>query len=204
MEIGLHKNIPAVEFDAEKHQYTLGGRVLPSVTQIINSILPGWQADEWYMQRGTATHYGCQLLDAGQLDWESVAPEIVGRLRAWDKFRAEHKSEVIESELLMAHPIYGFAGTLDRVLVNASGIITLIDIKQSISPQVKLQLGAYKILYDECGTDDQAITEAAAVALSDDAKYTTLWMTRRELERAGRVFLGALSVHGFKMKEGIK
>lgn len=192
-----------LQFDEESHVYKLGDRILPSVTQVINSILPGWQADEWYLQRGTATHYGCQLLDEDRLDWRTVAPEISGRLRAWESFRADFKGKVIESELAIAHPVFGFAGRLDRVIVNGTGELIICDIKASISKQVKLQLSAYKNLYEQSHNGSGRISKGVAVGLSDDGKYTTLWMDKKELEFGVRTFLSALTVYNFKIREGI-
>ncbi len=197
------KEAPRLTFDQESHRYAVDGRAIPSVTQVINSILPGWKADEWHMQKGTAMHYGCRLMDEGRLDWSSVAPEIMGRLRAWEKFRAEYPPKVLASEAPLAHPTFRFAGTLDRVFVSSGAALALCDIKSTIAPQVKVQLGAYKLLWDECSNDSRTITEGVAVELSDDGTYRTLWIDRKELERCGRVFLACLTIQGFKTKENL-
>jgi hypothetical protein len=186
-------------FDAESHIYTLGKQKVPSVTQVINSILPGWQADEWYMQKGTAMHHGCRLMDEGRLDRTSVSFEIAGRLDAWEKFRAECPGKILAAEHPMAHPLFRFAGTLDRVFV-VNDAVTLVDIKSSISPQAKVQLGAYKTLWDTCSSG-HIITKGVAVELSDDGSYRTLWLDRKELELCARTFLACLTIYNFKQKE---
>ncbi len=200
----MSKSNSLLHFDPETHKYTLDGRVLPSVTTIINAILPGYQADEWYMQRGTAMHYACQLLDEGQLDWSTVAPEIEGRVRAWEQFRKDFPGTVKEVEHAMAHD-YGFAGMMDRLFSRTTGTLLLADIKSSLAPQVRLQLGAYAILYNDATHNARRpIREACAVQLCDDGKYKTLWMKESELALAGRTFLACLSVYGFKHKENLK
>src|SRR4051812_37520347 len=97
-------------FDAESHTYRLNGRVIPSVTTIINAILPGWQADEYYLQRGRAIHWGCALLDKNDLDWATVAPEIAPRVRAWQAFRTSYPARIEAIELSMAHATFRYAG----------------------------------------------------------------------------------------------
>lgn len=190
-----------VAFDPEQHRYTLRGTPLPSVTQVIKEFLPTWQADEWYLQRGTAMHYGCALLDEGRLDWSTVAPEIAGRIRAWQKFRADFGGEVVAVEQSLAHPLYQFAGTIDRIIV-ADGAVIVADLKSSIAPQVKMQLGAYSLLW--ANSEKRKVTKGVAVELKDDGAYRTFWMNQRELQLGERAFLAALTLFNFKSKEGIK
>ena len=188
-------------FDESSHRYTLDGKVIPSVTQIIGDVFPGWQADEWYMAKGSAMHHGCRLIDEGRLDWTSVAPEIVGRLRAWERFRADYPAQVIAAELPLAHPLYRFAGTLDRVFLDKSSKLIIADIKSTIVPQVKVQLAAYKLLRDDCYKQSIPITSGAAVELRDNGTYSAMWLTRKELELSARTFLAALTVYNWKKKE---
>lgn len=189
--------------DAE-HRYRIGDVEIPSVTQVIGSVLPGWQADEWYMQRGSAMHHGCRLMDEGRLDWSSVAPEIEGRLRAWKAFRDSFAAEVLVSERPVHHKIFRFAGTLDRIFVDAHGHLIIADIKSTICPQVEVQLGAYKRAFDDSGADLRAIGRGVAVELSDNGTYRTQWFTNKELTYSGQIFLACLSIYGFKRKAGIK
>lgn len=201
MTLATANSIESLQFDEASHHYTLNGRVIPSVTQVINSVVPGWQADEWYMQRGTAMHHGCRLMDEGLLDWSSVAPEIEGRLRAWEKFRAEFPARVLYSERKFSHPTYGFAGTIDRFFEGA----IIADIKSTICPQVKLQLGGYSLLLNSISTrSSKNMCAGVAVELRDDASYRTEWFTAKQVEEGSRIFLACLTVHNFKAKECIK
>ena len=179
----------------ENHVYRLGGRVVPSVTQVINAVIPGWQANQYYLDRGSALHLACRYHDEGRLDENSVDPAIAGRLEAWKKFRAEFKSDVLHCELSLAHPVYSFAGTLDRVFDSDQDGITIVDLKSSISPQVRLQLAAYCALFYE--SVNALPKKAAAVELREDGTYRALWMTRAEIETARRQFLAALTLFGF-------
>ena len=183
-------------FDEATHAYRLNGSPVPSVTQVIGSVLPGWQAGDWYLQRGRALHHGCRLLDEGTLDWASVSPEILNRVRAWQTFRLEWLDvEVIASELPMASATHRYAGTVDRVFGTITGD-AIIDLKSTIEPQVRCQLSAYAALWEE--RTGRVVNSAAAVELRDDGTYRTLWMNKFQLRLARQTFLACLTVHNFK------
>ena len=183
-------------FDEATHSYRLNGSLVPSVTQVIGSVLPGWQAGDWYLQRGRALHHGCRLMDGHCLDWNTVDEAIKPRLLAWGKFRDECPSAtVLLCEEPLAHPGYRFAGTIDRVFGNGKSDI-IADIKSTIEPQVRVQLGGYSLLWTE-HTGRKAI-KAVAVELRDDGTYGTLWIDAHGLRRAQQTFLAALTIFNFK------
>lgn len=184
-----------LEFSEDRHEYRLNGKTLPGVTQVINAILPYWKVDDYYLQRGTATHYGCELFDQGRLDWKSVDPAIEPRIRAWEKFRREYPATIKCSERRMASERYQFAGTVDRVLDSESDDTVICDLKNSVSPQVFLQMAAYSILFTENAKEKPQA--AVAVELQDDGNYRTHWINSRELRRAEQQWLALLTVHGF-------
>ena len=185
-----------LQFDAERHEYRLAGRLVPSVTQVIRAVLPGWEASEWHMQRGTALHHGCRLLDQGVLDWQSVSPEIGPRIQAWQKFRKDSMVDVVSVETPLFSERYWFAGTCDRMLARgiASGIVC--DLKSTIEPQVRVQLGGYSILWAARGAKPHA---AVAVELRADGTYRCLWLDAAELRIAEQTFLAALTIHNFQI-----
>lgn len=188
------------EFDEATHTYRLNGSVLPSVTQIINAILPVYQASDWHLQRGTATHHACFLLDCGVLDWSSVDPEIEPRVKAWEKFRRDFGGKIMANEQRLASKKMRFAGTLDRLVLKGNDLI-VADLKNSVSPQVKLQLALYSILWKE--NTGQAITKAVAVELREDGSYVCHWQDKRELRQAEQTAISLLSVFGFAKSNGL-
>lgn len=110
-------------FDADKHEYYLVRRRLESVTEVLGGvgIIDTTYFTERSRQRGKAVHIGCALLDQGRLDWDSVKRSedaleepIVNRVRAWARFKREtgFTPRLIEHQLY--HPVYLYAGTLDR------------------------------------------------------------------------------------------
>ena len=192
---------PQFHFDAATHTYTLDGVRVPSVTQIIQSLLPLPPIDPWYLERGRATHLACELLDRGTLDWSSVDSEIEPRVRAWEKFRQDWPAEILANELPLASEKYQFAGTLDRMLISDRVAPTLIDLKNSFSPQYYLQLAGYSILWRE--NRPVKPYNAGAVELRDDGTYRCHWMTRYELQTAEQQFLALLTVYGFATKHNL-
>ena len=191
----------ALEFDESEHRYSLDGVVLPSVTTVINAILPQWQADQWAMDRGTATHHGCRLLDEGRLDWSSVDPEIEPRIRAWQKFRREFPSEVIANEQRVFSAQHRFAGAVDRILEFKGGDVCVCDLKNSVSPQVVLQLAAYSLAWTIGG--GRKPIRAVAVELLETAEYRCHWFSKHELRRAEQQFLAVLTVFNFAREHNL-
>lgn len=191
------------EINRREHTYRIDGRRVPSVTEIINSVLPydyGPGIGEWHMARGTATHHGCQLLDEGRLDWNSVDPEIKPRIRAWEKFRRDWPAEMVACEQPLAHAKCGYAGTLDRLFERA-GEQVICDLKNSVSPQVRLQLAGYSLAWTANG--GRVIGKAVAVELSKNGGYKCHWMSKQELRRAEQQWLALLTVYGFMAEHNL-
>jgi hypothetical protein len=101
-------------FREEDHSFWLGDRRLPSVTQILSNFIPRFQCDVWYLERGKAVHKATEFYDKGTLDPESVDPQIEGYVRAWIKFREDYHFTPDFIEHKTHHPIYGYAGIIDR------------------------------------------------------------------------------------------
>ena len=95
-------------FDPEAHVYSVGDRVLPSVTEIVDSagLWPFGKADEdpnYYMERGRMVHLACELDDEGTLD-ESTLDETTGpRLEGWRRFKRESGCRILANERPLWH-----------------------------------------------------------------------------------------------------
>lgn len=101
--------------EEETHTYRNieSGTIIPSVTQIIDSVFPFEWGSEFAMQRGRAVHHAIHLYEQGVLDWNTVDERIKGYMRAYEKFRQEMKIEPIATEEIVYSKAYGFCGTLD-------------------------------------------------------------------------------------------
>lgn len=154
-------------FDEETHTYRLDGRVIPSVTQILKSA--GVIDDSFYNEegrvRGTAVHLATQYLDEGDLEWESLDPEIIPYVKAYQKFKEESGfiPELIEKKVFKRADssrasVIDYAGTLDRAGKFSpdfmpqsrqdffSSDYCLIDLKTGAAPQwAGAQLAGYAI-----------------------------------------------------------
>ena len=188
-------------FDPEKHEYRIGGFVVPSVTQVIRSLVPTWNADSWYLQAGKAAHSAIELMLHSRLDWDSVDPRIAGRVKAVYAFLQSMPAlRIIAVEQQIYDEDYMFAGTVDAVAKDASGHLTLIDWKASLSPAVELQLGAYSLAYPEI------VNRVCAVETHDDGTFKCKWGVRNpktkgvfDLGKVERVYLAALSVYQWRV-----
>ena len=135
-------------FRESDHSFWLGDRRLPSTTQILKHFIPRFQCDEWYLERGKAVHKATELYDKGTLDPESVDPQIEGYVQAWIKFREDYLFEPGSIELQAYHPVYMYAGILDR-LGMSEGKRVLLDIKSgepSKSDRLQIAGGYYSMV----------------------------------------------------------
>lgn len=186
-------------FDEPSHTYRLNGVVVPSVSQVIAPLYAGvFEAIkpdvlERKRQLGTAVHKACELDDKGDLDEDSLTPELRPYLDAWRTFRATHKVEVIENEKQLGHSGLRFAGTIDRIL-RIDGEKWLIDLKTTamLYPPVKVQLAGYSLLYGE------PTIRRAAMKLKDDGRFVL--DESDDPADDNRCFMGLLALHHWKAR----
>jgi hypothetical protein len=194
-----HKRTPGVslEFDALAHRYTLNGRAVPSVTQVLADLIPGWMASEWYLDRGTAVH-ACAAMVATGIDFHND-PQINGQVSACRKFFAEVNPMVHAVELRLASERYQYAGTMDMICsVKQPRGIVVIDWKASMTKSLPYQLAAYALAY----TEETAlkVTFGAGVILKDDGTYR---MTEiYDLRRYAQKWLALLTAYGVRRECG--
>lgn len=189
-------------FDELKHEYRHNGRTVHSVTQILQHAglidLSMVKEDvlEYRRVLGTAVHRATELYDQDDLDIESLDDRIRPYLDAWIKFKKDTQIVIEENELRLFHPIYRFAGTLDRV-----GKIgkdrALIDLKTGLMyPSYGPQTAAYKSAYEL--QKKKKVQKRYTVQLKDDGNYRLEPMTD---EDDWSVFLACLTLKNFKEKQ---
>lgn len=188
-----------LKFDPETHSYSVAGRRVLSVTQILElagvidySRLPR-DVREFSLARGSAVHLATQFDDEGILDEESVDPEIVGYLNAWRNFRSETGWESFRIEERQYHPAYGYAGTIDRVGAFQGGGLNVLDIKTGKAPGwVALQLAAYSCLAELL--DTRPTFGRVSVELHGDGSYKVETYSVSDRRRHLSDFLACLRV----------
>ena len=138
-----------IEFDATTHTYRHNGRVLPSVTQVLRAVIPQFQADKWYLDKGTAMHACAAFIAKGKRF--NLTPEtealIGGRVHACRKWFADFKPEVLAVEEMVADENLLSVGTPDLECVldlPKYGVCrVVVDWKSTITPVCQWQLGGY-------------------------------------------------------------
>lgn len=164
-----------VQFDPERHIYTVDGVQLPSVTEITRFCTYDYKsAQPWLAEiaarRGTAVHEACALIDFGETPEE--APEISGYLTAYRRFLKDCEPEWELIEFPMGSSYLGFAGTLDR-FGTMDGKPVLLDIKtgQLHDAALRAQLTGYSRLLKELQEDGTPRPIPYALKLSKDGTY---------------------------------
>lgn len=192
-----------LNLDPEDHVYTIGNRVVPGVTSIlqdVHGVKPYWS--EWHANKGTAVHRAIALLVKGELDWGSVDHRILGRIKAFQRFIRETGYNVLVSEKSMFSERYQFAGTLDLILSDEQAHAIIVDIKPpSAEPIVELQLAAYSLLIEEevNAGPYKHIKRAACVCLKDNGYYSMHWV--ENLAYSQRVFKSCLTVSNWQKEK---
>lgn len=153
-----------IDFDEEKHEYSVGGVKVPSVSEILAPLSAEryGELNPWMLKaaaaKGTAVHEACELIDYG-VDPDEDA-EIDGYLVAYQSFLMEHEVDWHMVETIVAYqrtedelPLY--AGTLDRFGL-VDGECSIVDIKTyaSLSTDAQLAASCQTILYGDALEND--------------------------------------------------
>lgn len=192
-----------------RHKET--GRTYPRVTSIIPDGYKG--APEDAMQegriRGTFVHDATALLDQDNLDWDSVPDKYLPYIRAWERAKEELDIRIVPGtiERTMVSHIYGFAGTVDRVITFGNLLtITVPDIKTGDHVDKKmralwgLQTAGYTILYREAERLIRGKVNRVVIQLHSTGRY------RLELlDDPGdhAAFLSFLNTHQWQRNHGL-
>lgn len=108
--------IEGLEFDEEKHEYTVAGRKFAALTRVLQAtgFFDYSNLPFYYAARGNSVHIGCNLYDQGILDADSLSPDVEPYVVAYAKFLNESGYTVQETEGRRYHSLLRVAGTFDR------------------------------------------------------------------------------------------
>ena len=192
-------------FDARTHTYRYGGKVVPGVTSLLDSLhsfagVP-WEVLEAARRRGSDVHLACQLYDENDLDEERLKakqPLVAGYLKGWKKFLRDCQPNWVAIEEPVYHEGQGYAGTPDRfgeLLYKARRLpIAQVDIKTAAAshPVWGVQTAAY----------DEASGYRAlrfTCQLAPEGTYRLIeWTDPSDWP----MFLSLLNVHHWKVRHG--
>lgn len=188
-------NTPALTFDHSRHEYRLDGIRVPSVTQVLGDIVPGWQADPWYLERGTAVHACAAMIARGE-DFDHD-PQIAGQVKAIRRFFKEVRPVVFAVEKMVHSLRYRYAGTFDLSAMIGHRFL-LIDWKASIGPATRWQLAAYYVAYRECADNKNIPRHGCGVQINADGTYKIGEIY--DLKRLENEWLAMRTVYGIREK----
>lgn len=163
-----------LKFDAEAHEYTLDGRRLPSVTEVLSIVHDFSMVPKDMLaaaaEFGQHVHIACDLHDRGELDWDRVDPSLVPYVSAWRDFLIESGAVVIASEMRVYHATLGYAGSPDKVLA-WGGRYVIPDIKSTavVPYLVGSQTAAYAKAWNS--TNEGREPARYCIHLKPDGKY---------------------------------
>jgi len=191
-------------FDPALHRYSMGGRVLPSVTAILR--VAGLVDATWFTddarERGSYVHLASQYIAEGDgVDMASIEPELAGYVAAYSTYEAEHHPRWTHIEHPVASRVYGYAGTVDRVGV-LCGVDAVLDIKTGGRvAATRLQLAAYaQAMREETGK----LYRRYALYLSATGGYRLEDLDREPhlYQLDLNAFLSALTIVRWREREG--
>jgi hypothetical protein len=183
-------------FNKETHTYTLNGRVIPSVTQVLKDqgIL---QISDFYTgpDVGNEVHRLCEKVDCDMVPELNGDEAVVNRVRAYEKFKEDSGFIPILIERSYYHKQLYFGGTIDRV-GKSGGQVVLFDIKTGVKNIASLiQLVAYRELIQHDGGNANS---CFTLYLKADGRYVADPVLPSEMCKLWNVFASALSVWHFR------
>lgn len=193
-----------LEFDVLDHEYTLGGRKLPSVTQIIGSQFPllniPQAALEFARQMGVAIHSACELYDIEKLDWSTLDLKVVPYVKAWQRARDQLNLEIVDIEVATHHRLLFYAGRVDRV-IKLNGVLGVLDLKRPIlNDRAGVQTCAYMHALNTSNYRHGRIVTRFAIQLRSDGSYR---LRQYKDESDWSVFTAALTIHNWRKSHDI-
>lgn len=194
-------------FVSEGHQYfnARGVRVL-SVTQILNNVglvnydgIPQETLDH-KAAIGTAAHAACHYFDESDLDMETLDPEVLPYVQAWERFRSETDfvPELIEHRGIATIDGIEYGFTLDRI-GQFNGHPTLIEIKCTAG--VEVSWGSQCAAYALAMKAEYPKLFRLAVHLKPNATYSLVPLNDI---RDYQIFRSALAIETYKHTVGRK
>jgi len=195
-----------IEFNEEKHIYTIDGRVIPSVTDICSPITADHYGSinsavlEMASRRGTAVHEATELIDLGSMPDDD--PEIDGYVNAYLDFLLDYnpKWEYIEwvGHYKGEYDGLEFCGTVDRA-GRVGDEFWVLDIKTTASPTKEnyiatcCQTRAYEMMLET-----NHLCKRKILYLKKDGSYRLIDCEEKEEE------MGLFSLHLFTLLCGAR
>ena len=194
-----------LHFDAERHQYTLNGRVVPSVTQVLGQVVDFSMVPPDILERkcaiGQALHQAIALDHADDLDHDSLDASVLPYFAAWQKFLTEVGPRLFikAAERPLGSLLYQYGVTPDIWgMVNGRRAVIELKSTAAIHPTVALQTAAQEQAITECcqwPITSEGAVDRFALQLQPSGNYRVHNFTSRG---DFAVFLALRSVWGWR------
>lgn len=197
------KALSKLTFDPGKHKYTQSGLLIPSVTTVINELMPFQNMPQEVLrearERGTKVHELTCIMDADPGIITAEEDKLWGGyLDAWEAFKQETAFRILESEQRVYHTKYLYAGTFDRIGI-LEGKLGVLDIKTGmLYPEYALQTAAYLEAINE-GRQEDKIKGRYSLQLKPDGKYK---LSEYKDKADFHVFLATLTLYNWRIMNG--
>lgn len=138
-----------MEFDKRTHTYTIEGRTLPSVSEVMSPLSSKYYEGipddklEIARKRGTEVH---EAID-DFLTFGTFNPKYIGYVQNFVSFLERENLKVVFNEHRLTNGMY--CGTVDLICVDAFGVYHLVDLKATHKVNhelIRVQLCAYRHL----------------------------------------------------------
>lgn len=158
------------------HTYTIGGEVIPSVSEICRFMSREIYTDiqqftlDRAAERGTRVHKALEILDLyGKAE---ISEDIEPYIRAYLQFRKDHEVSWDKIEWATHHPDNLYAGTLDRYGI-VDGKRAIVDFKAiaTVDPAHRKLYTAAQNLYRKMLPDDMPVEAIYILHLKKDGTY---------------------------------
>jgi len=192
--------MPVLTFEEENHIYKLDGVNIPSVTQITKEAglmdlsFVKKELLEYKADLGKKIHSTTELYDNNNLDLESLHPVLKGYLNGWIKFRTESKFIPILIEYRRFHPLYRYAGRIDRI-GTIENVLAELDLKSGVHHHsYAIQSAGYTELYNYGKPKNEQVKKRFTLYLKEDGTYS---LQEHKNPNDKTVFLSALTVTNY-------
>ena len=192
-----------IDFDEEKHEYTIDGEKIPSVSEIISPLTAERYSElNPYMvraaaERGKMIHEACEAIDYG-LGLPELPPEAEGYVRAYLDFLRDYFPKWEMVEWIVAYQKDGkplYAGTVDRYGY-IDGSKSVVDIKTyaSLTAESMMTASLQTELY-RLAIDSMARMKRYILHLKKDGNYRLVDLDKFDKERGLHSYDFALTLH---------
>ncbi len=192
---------PEFEFNELEHIYTLRGRRIPSVSEILKSLnlrRDYKYATDEHLWRGTQIHKALEFHQKGTLNETILDPHISPRVEAWRRFEQETGFIPWGWERPLLDDIWGIAGKPD-VWGAAHNEIWVVDYKSGcVDPSEGIKLAAYEtLLVVNKLIPNNACVRKMAVQLKPNRDYN---LKTFDNEESISMWYQARSLHNWKIQ----